>query len=245
MKDAQTTEPHSLTGQVVVVTGGARRVGQAICEALWASGAHVVIHHFESHKAAQALAERLGSRVTLARADLRDRHATTAMFADLAAQLGRIDGLVCSAAIFGRTPLQTLTDDEWDDILAVNLTAPRRCMQLAIGHGAKAIVHIVDVAALTPWRGYAAYGVAKAGLLQLTKIAAKELLGSVRVNAVAPGLVLLPDDVTAEERARLLRKLPHGQMGSPHDVARAVQYLLTEPFVTGVCLPIDGGQSLG
>ena len=86
---------------------------------------------------------------------------------------------------------------------------------------------------------------AKAGLLQLTKIAAKELLGSVSVNAVAPGLVLLPDDVTAEERARLLRKLPHGQMGSPHDVARAVQYLLTEPFVTGVCLPIDGGQSLG
>lgn len=245
MKTAQTSQPTALTGQVVVVTGGARRVGQAICEALWASGAHVVIHHHASQKAAQDLADRLGSRATIARADLRDREQTKAMFADLANRLGRIDGLVCSAAIFGRTPLQTMTDDEWDDMLAVNLTAPRRCMQQAIAHGAQAIVNIVDVAAIAPWRGYAAYGVAKAGLLQLTKIAAKELLGSVRVNAVAPGLVLLPDDVSEEERARLLRKLPHGPMGSPHDVARAVQYLLTEPFVTGVCLPIDGGQSLG
>lgn len=245
MWTSQAPKPRSLTGQVVVVTGGARRVGQAICEALWSSGAHVVIHHHASHEAAKALGDRLGSRVTLARADLRDRDQTRAMFADLATQLGRIDGLVNSAAVFEKTPLETLRDEAWDEILAVNLTAPRRCMQLAIEHGAQAIVNIVDLAALAPWRGYAAYGVAKAGLLQLTKIAAKELAGRVRVSAVAPGLVLLPDDVSAQERARLLAKLPNGQPGSPHDVARAVHYLLTEPFVTGVCLPIDGGQSLG
>ena len=89
-------------------------------------------------------------------------------------------------------------------------------------------------------------GMVKAGVFGFTKSLARECANKgITVNAVAPGLVLLPDDVSEEERARLLRKLPHGPMGSPHDVARAVQYLLTEPFVTGVCLPIDGGQSLG
>ena len=93
---------------------------------------------------------------------------------------------VNSAAVFARTPIETLTDEQWDDILAVNLTAPRRCMQLAIAAGTSAIVNIVDVGAIQPWRGYAAYGVAKAGLLHLTRIAAKELLGRVRPRRCGP-----------------------------------------------------------
>ena len=117
-------------------------------------------------------------------------------------------------------------------------------MQQAIAAGASTIVNIVDVGASQPWRGYAAYGVAKAGLLHLTRIAAKELLGRVRVNAVAPGVVLLPDDIAPSERDRLQAKLTGQPSGSPLDVARAVRYLVSEPFVTGVCLPIDGGQSL-
>ncbi len=238
------TQKQPLSGKVILVTGGARRIGQAICEELWAHGAIVAIHHHQSTVAAQQLAQRLGARAVLVRADLCDRAATEAMFAELGNRLGRIDGLVNSAAVFARTPIETLTDEQWDDILAVNLTAPRRCMQLAIAAGTSAIVNIVDVGAIQPWRGYAAYGVAKAGLLHLTRIAAKELLGRVRVNAVAPGLVLLPDDVAPAERDRLHAKLTGPPSGSPQDVARAVRYLLSEPFVTGVCLPVDGGQSL-
>ncbi len=238
------TQKQPLSGKVILVTGGARRIGQAICEELWAHGAIVAIHHHQSMVAAQQLAQRLGARAVVVRADLCDRAATEAMFAELGNRLGRIDGLVNSAAVFARTPIETLTDEQWDDILAVNLTAPRRCMQLAIAAGTSAIVNIVDVGAIQPWRGYAAYGVAKAGLLHLTRIAAKELLGRVRVNAVAPGLVLLPDDVAPAERDRLHAKLTGPPSGSPQDVARAVRYLLSEPFVTGVCLPVDGGQSL-
>ena len=238
------TQKQPLSGKVILVTGGARRIGQAICEELWTHGAIVVIHHHQSTVAAQQLAQRLGARAVVARADLCDRAATEAMFAELGNRLGRIDGLVNSAAVFARTPIETLTDEQWDDILAVNLTAPRRCMQLAIAAGTSAIVNIVDVGAIQPWRGYAAYGVAKAGLLHLTRIAAKELLGRVRVNAVAPGLVLLPDDVAPAERDRLHAKLTGPPSGSPQDVASAVRYLLSEPFVTGVCLPVDGGQSL-
>jgi len=238
------TQKQPLSGKVILVTGGARRIGQAICEELWTHGAIVAIHHHQSMVAAQQLAQRLGARAVLVRADLCDRTATEAMFAELGNRLGRIDGLVNSAAVFARTPIETLTDEQWDDILAVNLTAPRRCMQLAIAAGTSAIVNIVDVGAIQPWRGYAAYGVAKAGLLHLTRIAAKELLGRVRVNAVAPGLVLLPDDVAPAERDRLHAKLTGPPSGSPQDVARAVRYLLSEPFVTGVCLPVDGGQSL-
>ena len=238
------TQKQPLSGKVILVTGGARRIGQAICEELWTHGAIVAIHHHQSMVAAQQLAQRLGARAVLVRADLCDRTATEAMFAELGNRLGRIDGLVNSAAVFARTPIETLTDEQWDDILAVNLTAPRRCMQLAIAAGTSAIVNIVDVGAIQPWRGYAAYGVAKAGLLHLTRIAAKELLGRVRVNAVAPGLVLLPDDVSPAEWDRLHVKLTGPPSGSPQDVARAVRYLLSEPFVTGVCLPVDGGQSL-
>jgi len=237
-------EGSTLAGQVILVTGGARRLGRAIGEELWSHGATIVVHHHRSTEEAQELAQRLGERVLLVVADLRDRTATQAMFAEVKSQLGRIDGLVNSAAVFGRTPIASLSDEEWDEVLAVNLSAPRRCMQLAIAAGATAIVNVVDLAATQPWRGYAAYGVAKAGLLQLTRIAAKELIGQVRVNAVAPGLILLPDDVTAAERERLLAKVKGQRPGTPLDVARAVRYLLSEPFLTGVCLPVDGGQGL-
>lgn len=238
------TQNQPLSGQVILVTGGARRIGQAICEELWAHGATVAIHYHQSTLAAQALAERLGDRAVVICADLRDRTATETMFAELGSRLGRVSGLVNSAAVFEKTPIETLSDEKWDEVLALNLTAPRRCMQLAIAAGACAIVNIVDVGAIQPWRGYSAYGVAKAGLLHLTRIVAKELRGQVRVNAVAPGLVLLPEDVAPAERARLLGKTAGPPPGSPQDVARAVRYLLCEPFVTGVCLPVDGGQSL-
>lgn len=237
-------DAQSLAGQVVLVTGGARRIGRAICETLWQCGASVVIHHHQSGAEAQALATELGDRALVVQADLRDRRATEDMFATVLAKRSRIDAVVCSAAAFARTPLADLDDETWDELIAINLTAPRRCLQLGVSAGARSIVHIVDVAATQAWRGYAAYGVSKAGLLQLTKIAAKELVGRVRVNAVLPGFILPPDDASEAELARLSAKWEGYPSGTPQDVARAVAFLLREPFLTGVCLPVDGGQSL-
>ncbi len=243
-RESSSTENGALAGQIVLVTGGARRLGRAICERLWRLGAVVVIHCHKSLTDAQALADSLGARSLVVNADLRDRLATEQMFADIVKKLGRIDAVVCSAAGFGRSPIDRLSDEVWDELLALNLTAPRRCMQLGIKAGAQAIVNIVDVGATQAWRGYAAYGVSKAGLLQLTRIAAKELVGKVRVNAVAPGYILPPDDISPQERERLGQKWAGYPVGTPQDVASAVAFLLSEPFLTGVCLPVDGGQSL-
>jgi pteridine reductase len=233
-----------LSGRVAVVTGGGKRVGRAICEELARAGARVAVHYHRSPSDAQALARRLGGGALAVGADLRKTGDCVAMFQTIEARAGRIDLLVNNAAIFGRTPFHSLTDEAWDEQLAVNLTAPMRCMRLAVAAGATAIVNLVDIAAWQPWSEYAAYSVAKAGLLHLTRVLSRELAPTVRVNAVAPGTVLFPEDYDASARARVLARVPLGREGQPEDVARAVRFLLAEPYLTGVCLPVDGGQGL-
>lgn len=229
---------------MAVVTGGGKRVGRAICEELARAGARVAVHYHRSPSDAQALARRLGGGALAVGADLRKTGDCVAMFQTIEARAGRIDLLVNNAAIFGRTPFHSLTDEAWDEQLAVNLTAPMRCMRLAVAAGATAIVNLVDIAAWQPWSEYAAYSVAKAGLLHLTRVLSRELAPTVRVNAVAPGTVLFPEDYDASARARVLARVPLGREGQPEDVARAVRFLLAEPYLTGVCLPVDGGQGL-
>lgn len=234
--------PLSLSGQVVLVTGGGRRVGRAICEELASAGARIVVHYHRSAAEAEALAARLGGDAL--GADLRSAAATESLFAAIARAHGRLDALVNSAAIFGRTPFAALTDAEWDEQLAANLTAPMRCTRGAVRLGARAVVNLVDIAAWQPWIGYSAYSVAKAGLLQLTRVLARELAPAVRVNAVAPGVVAFAEDLDEATRQRVLGRVPLGRSGEPADVARAVRFLLTEPFLSGVCLPVDGAQGL-
>lgn len=238
--------PLDLKDRLFLVTGGGVRVGRAICEELARGGAQVAIHCHRSVGDAQALAEQLGGGAFVVAADLRDRAATEVMF-DLAqrqSRSGRIDGLVNSAALFTRTPFAQLTDAQWDDELAVNLTAPQRCIRFATARGATSVVNLVDIAAWQPWREFSAYCVSKAGLLHLTRILARELAPTVRVNAIAPGTVLFPDDYDSDARARVISRIPVGRAGDPGDVARAVRFLLTEPYLTGVCLPVDGGQGV-
>lgn len=238
--------PLDLTERLVLVTGGGVRVGRAICEELARAGAQVAIHCHQSVADAQTLAESLGGGAFVVSADLRDRAATEVMFelAQRQSRSGRIDGLVNSAALFTRTPFAQLTDAQWDDELAVNLTAPQRCIRFATARGATTVVNLVDIAAWQPWREFSAYCVSKAGLLHLTRILARELAPTVRVNAIAPGTVLFPDDYDAAARARVIARIPVARAGEPADVARAVRFLLTEPYLTGVCLPVDGGQGV-
>ncbi len=234
----------ALTGRLILVTGGAQRVGRSICEELGRAGARLVVHYHRSQTDAAALARSLGPGSLAIGADLRSAHQTAALFQTISDRLGRIDMLVNNAAIFHRTPFHALNDEAWDEQLAMNLTAPQRCTRLAVAAGATAVVNLVDIAAWQPWSEFSAYSVAKAGLLHLTRILARELAPTVRVNAVAPGTVLFPDDYDAAAKARVLARVPLGQTGQPADVARAVRFLLSESYLTGVCLPVDGGQGL-
>lgn len=238
-KEAPSEAP--LRGSIALITGGARRVGRAICEELARVGCRPIVHFHRSQEGAEELAARLDG-IALG-ADLSSARETQALFREISTRCGRVDLLVNSAAIFKRTPFAAMTDADWDEHLATNLTAPMRCTRLAVGLGARAIVNLVDIAAWQPWREYSAYAVSKAGLLQLTRVLAREL-APVRVNAVAPGVVAFPDEMDDAERQRVLARIPLGRTGEPADVARAVRFLLTEPFLSGVCLPVDGAQGL-
>ena len=233
-----------LAGRLILVTGGAQRVGRSICEELARAGARLAVHYHRSQSDAEGLARHLGQGALAVGADLRSTGQTVAMFQTLEARAGRIDMLVNNAAIFRRTPFHSLSEEAWDEHLAVNLTAPQRCIRLAVSAGATAVVNLVDIAAWQPWSEFSAYSVAKAGLLHLTRVLARELAPTVRVNAVAPGTVLFPDGYDLAAQRRVLARVPLGRQGQPHDVARAVRFLLSESYLTGVCLPVDGGQGL-
>jgi pteridine reductase len=232
-----------LAGKTVIVTGAARRVGRAIAEALGTAGARIVVHHAHSDAEAAQLAGTLPGAV-VAREDLRDPAAADRLIDAALRATGRLDALVNSAADYGRTPLDQLTDDRWAQMIDLNLTAPMRLMRAAVRGGVQSIVNVCDVAAWQPWPHWSAYAVSKAGLLHLTRCLALELAPKVRVNAIAPGTVAFPDDWDAARRKTQIDKVPLKREGTPADAARAVAYLLREDYLTGVCIPVDGGAGL-
>jgi pteridine reductase len=241
-----------LRGRVVLVTGAAVRVGREIARAVAARGADVVVHYRSSVEEAEGLAREiagLGVRAVTVRADLERAAEVRRLVTDALAAMGRIDVLVNNAAIFPRTPLLEVTEEEWDRTLAVNLKAPFLCAQAIAPHmlerGSGKIVNLADVAAFRPWPSYLPYCISKAGIVTLTQILARALAPAVQVNAVAPGAILFPDDWDAERRERLLAQIPLQRTGTPADVARTVLFLLEgSDYITGAVIPVDGGRLL-
>jgi pteridine reductase len=232
------------------VTGGAHRLGRAIALALGQAGANVVIHYHRSSEPAQLVLrelEALGVEAAAVPADLA-QVAEAEQVVDLAiARWGRLNLLVNNAGIWGSTPIGTVTAERWNELIDINLrsaffAAQRAAPALRAARGA--IVNIADVGALRPWRNHTPYLVSKGGMVTLTEALAKDLAPDVRVNAVAPGPVLLPDDWTPEQARRAARTVPLQRLGSPEDVGQAVIYLARAEYVTGVVLPVDGGQRL-
>jgi pteridine reductase len=239
-----------LNGQAALVTGGAHRLGKAIAMALAAAGVHVAIHYHRSAAQAEAtLAElrAMGIEATTIQGDLAVVAEVERVVDAAISHWGRLDLLVNSAGIWGSTPLGSVDQARWDELLDTNLrsaffAAQRAAPALRAARGA--IVNIADVGALRPWRNHTPYLISKGGLLTMTEALAKDLAPEVRVNAVAPGPVLLPNDWTTAQAEKAARSVLLRRLGSAEDVAQAVVYLASASYVTGVILPVDGGQRL-
>jgi pteridine reductase len=239
-----------LRGSVALVTGGAHRLGRAIALALGRSGANVAIHYHRSADHARTVVDELiglGVEATSISGDLAVVADVERVVDRAIARWGGLNLLVNNAGIWGSTPIGTVTKERWDELLATNtrsafFAAQRAAPALRAARGA--IINIADVGALRPWRNHTPYLVSKGGVITLTEALAKDLAPEVRVNAIAPGPVLLPDDWTPEQAESAARTVLLRRIGSPDDVAQAAIYLAQAEYVTGVVLPVDGGNRL-
>jgi len=245
---------HPLDGKAVLVTGAARRVGAAIAAAFHAAGARVAVHYRSSRADADALVARLNAaRPDSARAfqaDLADPAACDPLVAAVVRAFGRLDVLVNNASTFYPTPVGTITADQFDDLVGSNLRAPLFLAQAAARELARReglILNIADIHGIRPLGRHAVYSAAKAGLVMLTRSLARELGPAIRVNAIAPGPVLWPENaVDPALRERIVARTALKRAGSPEDVARAALFFATgAPFVTGEVLAVDGGRLVG
>ncbi len=244
-----------MQGKVVLVTGGAKRVGAAISRRLHAAGAAIAVHYHSSRSEALALVSELNElradSAHAVRADLVRTRDLPELVQKTVRHFGRLDALVNNASSFFATPLGEISDAHWDDLMGTNLKAPLFLAQAAASelrrnHGA--IVNIVDIHAERPMQGHLLYSVAKTGLSGLTRALAQELAPFVRVNAVAPGVILWPEGGEWQDEERRRRIIAHTLLkreGEPDDIALAVQFFLSHaPYVTGQVIAVDGGRSI-
>jgi pteridine reductase len=239
-----------LADQVALVTGAGRRVGRAIAIALGARAMRVIVHYNGSREGADETAhtiEQAGGHAIVVQTDLADPGGADALIERVLAEYGALDALVNSAAIMLRTPVGEVGVAEWDEMFAINVRAPfflsqRAAPALARTRGS--IVNIADLAAFETWPAYVPHGMTKSAIVQMTRALAHALAPDVRVNAVAPGVVMLPDNWDPEDGERLRRTTPLSRLGSAEDVAQAVLYLLEAQYVTGEVIRVDGGRHI-
>ena len=238
----------SLSGRVALVTGAGRRVGQSIAVALGAEGMRVLVHYHDSVESARDTAQAIedaGGEASLLRADLCSVRECEQLVDAAVLEHGELFLLVNSAAVMVRTPVGETSAEAWDGMFAVNVRAPFFIAQRAASalRSAKGnIVNIADLAAYEAWTGYVPHGATKAAVVHMTQSLAHALAPDVRVNGVAPGVVLLPEGFDREQAEHLRLTTPLRRIGSPDDVAQAVVYLAKADFVTGEVIRVDGGR---
>lgn len=244
----------SLDNKVVLVTGAARRIGAAIVTCLHASGARVAIHYRGSADEAEALADKLNelrdASAATFQADLLESGDIARLVEDVVDWGGRLDALVNNASTFYPTPIGSIGDTEWHDLVGSNFKAPLFLSQAAAPHlrdAGGSIVNIVDIHAQRPLRDHPVYGPAKAALAMLTRSLAKDLAPEIRVNGVSPGAIMWPENGMSESAQQsILQQIPLARAGDPDDIAGCVLFLLRDaPYVTGQIIAVDGGRSIG
>jgi NAD(P)-dependent dehydrogenase (short-subunit alcohol dehydrogenase family) len=240
-----------LTGKVVLITGGAKRVGKATGHAFAARGCKLVVHYHTSQADAEQTVQELlaaGHEAMAIRANITREADVARMVETAVARFGRIDVLVNNAAVFFRTPIDTLSIEEWEQVIEVNLTGTFLCAQKVglrmrewgWGH----IINIADVAGQRPWADYIPYSVSKACVIALTQGLALEFAPRVMVNAVVPGPVLFQDETPEPVRRREINKTLVNRAGTPEEVAELVVFVAESDYSTGGLFHVDGGRAL-
>lgn len=241
---------------VALITGGARRIGAAIAATLHEAGYNIALHYRHSTGEAQALTEkfnqqRSNSAMSFA-ADLNQLNEIQQLAREVLQTWQRLDVLINNASSFFPTPLEKATEAQWNDLMNSNLKAPFFLAQAfadELRRHAGCIINIADIHADRPLRQHPIYCAAKAGNVMLSKSLARELAPQVRVNGIAPGAILWPEqEGPTDEFAQqeILRKIPLGRSGNPQDIARTVKFLVQDaPYITGQIITVDGGRSLG
>jgi pteridine reductase len=238
---------------VALITGAAHRVGATLARAVHQQGFNVVIHYRQSHSQAKALQAELQSRrpnsVALVQSDLLDTRGNDRLIAESLRAWGRLDALVNNASSFFPTQVGSITEEHWTDLMGTNLKAPLFLTQSAAPHlrtTRGCIVNIVDIHAERPLKNHPLYSAAKAGLVMLTKSLARELAPDIRVNGVAPGAILWPQQETDEARKDyIISRTALRRQGSPEEVAKAVLFLINDAsYITGQIITVDGGRTL-
>jgi pteridine reductase len=239
-----------ITNRVALVTGGAHRLGRAIALALAEAGAHIMIHYGRSEDKALATlndVQVLGVQAATVQGNLMQVAEAERVVDATAEYFGRLDVLVCNAGIWGATPLGEATRERWDELYALNARAPFFMAQRAAPHlraNGGSVVAISDGGIFSSWKGYTPYLSSKAALAMVVQNLANDLAPEVRVNAVAPGPVLLPADWDEEQQQKAARSTLLKRVGRPEDIADAVLFLARADYITGVVLPVDGGQQV-
>ena len=239
--------------KIVLVTGGAKRVGKVIVESLHAEGWNIIVHYNSAEQEARQLVNflneiRSNSAAALG-ADLTDFVALKSFSEKALKIFGRLDALINNASTFYPTPILNATEEQWNDLFATNTKAPfflTKYLLPALLEAQGNVINIIDVHSERPLLDYSIYCMAKAALSMLTKSLALELAPNVRVNGVAPGLVLWAEKnpKTPAEREKILSKIPLKKSGAPLDIARTISFLLNHPFITGEIIKVDGGRSI-
>jgi pteridine reductase len=238
---------------VALITGGARRIGAAICRELHRNGCRILIHYHASKQAAGQLADELNalrthSCATLG-ANLRKQEDLDNLVKDAYQLWGRLDILINNASTFYPTPVGDITEEQWDDLTETNVKAPLFLSQAAAPYLRRSrgcIINILDIHAERPMRKHVLYSASKSALAAITRSLARELAPDIRVNGVAPGAILWPEnDMSEDSKQSILRRIPLQRTGRPEDIATAVRFLaLDTPYITGQIINVDGGRSL-
>lgn len=236
---------------VVLITGAATRVGRRVGLHLAGMGAHIAFSYYlddEPWREAQAEFESFGREAFPMKVEVRDASQVRRWVSGAVEKLGRLDVLINNASIWLRSPFLEITEADWDLALDVNLKGPFLCAQavapVMLGQGGGVIVNLADLSAFQVWPGYAHHAASKAALVSLTRSLAVELAPSIRVNAIAPGTVLLPENAPPEKREWAVGNSLLKRIGSPDDVARMAAFLIESDFLTGGVYFVDGGRAL-